>query len=113
FNVKHVLIPPAGRAEFIVTTPSAKVKSATLQALKVNVGALGQNNIARPLATLRKTSPPAVVASSQNESEGVGPQRFAEIEKAVVTARRTLYFSQEPKDPNDPGGPNNFFITVA
>jgi FtsP/CotA-like multicopper oxidase with cupredoxin domain len=39
-------------------------------------------------------------------------KRFAGLEKAQVTAKRQLYFSEVLSDPTDPNSPTNFFITV-
>ena len=45
-----ILIPPAGRAEFIVTAPGAAVKNAIFQTLNINTGPDGDNDPTRPLA---------------------------------------------------------------
>ena len=47
----HILIPTAGRAEFIVKAPAATVKKAVFQTLNVNTGPDGDNDPTRPLAT--------------------------------------------------------------
>src|SRR6185312_5189374 len=52
-RAKNVLLPPGGRAEVIVTTPSANIKKATLRTLYVNTGPLGAHAPARTLAEFR------------------------------------------------------------
>jgi len=120
----HVLIPPAGRAEFIVTGPSFGVRNAVLKTLNVNTGPDGDNDPTRPLATIQKVSfsPPlpvtdssaataaaAAAASAAGSSFGM---RFAGLGSATPTAARTLYFSEQPVDPTDPNSDTEFFITV-
>jgi len=120
----HVLIPPAGRAEFTVTGPSFGVRNAVLKTLNVNTGPDGDNDPTRPLATIQKVSfaPPlpvtdssaataaaAAAASAAGSSFGM---RFAGLGSATPTAARTLYFSEQPVDPTDPNSDTEFFITV-
>jgi FtsP/CotA-like multicopper oxidase with cupredoxin domain len=108
-----ILIPPAGRAEFIVTGPSAQVKNATFLTLAIDTGPLGDNDPTRPLARIQTTDhapvlPVILPATSQLPNQ----QRFEGLETAQVTAHRTLYFSEVVSDPNNPLSPTNFFITV-
>ena len=108
-----IRIPPAGRAEFIVTGPSAKVRNATLLTLNVNTGPVGDNDPQRPLATINPTDittqPPVVMPIP---SSAPNPQQFEGLHDAVVTRHRHLYFSEVISDPNNPASPTNFFITV-
>jgi FtsP/CotA-like multicopper oxidase with cupredoxin domain len=46
---KHVLIPPAGRAEFIVTAPSSAVERAVLKTRNIDTGPDGDDDPTRPL----------------------------------------------------------------
>jgi FtsP/CotA-like multicopper oxidase with cupredoxin domain len=104
-KVDHVRVPPAGRVEFIMTTPSNAVKHAALLVRDVDTGPDGDNDPNRPLAIVhvngshRQTLPriPAFKALTTK-------QRFEGLAKAKVTARRNLYFSETPHD--------QFFITV-
>jgi FtsP/CotA-like multicopper oxidase with cupredoxin domain len=41
-----------------------------------------------------------------------GPQRFEGLERARISTRRLLYFSEVLSDPSDPNSPTNFYITV-
>jgi FtsP/CotA-like multicopper oxidase with cupredoxin domain len=108
----HILIPPAGRAEFIVTGPGANVKSATLMTLNIDTGPLGDNDPTRPLAAIHThpaaSLPPIIPAVSA----AAGAQRFEGLASETPTAKRTLYFSEVLSDPNNPLSPTNFFITV-
>ena len=108
-----IRIPPAGRAEFIVTGPSAKVRNATLLTLNINTGPVGDNDPQRPLATINPTDittqPPVVMPIP---SSAPNPQQFEGLHDAAVTRHRHLYFSEVISDPNNPASPTNFFITV-
>ena len=108
-----VLIPPAGRAEFIVTGPSTTVHNAILQTLNIDTGPAGDNDPRRTVAILQKSTsgPPLPTTEAAGASSPVAA-RFAGLATAAVTAARTLYFSEVISDPNDPSSPTNFFITV-
>jgi FtsP/CotA-like multicopper oxidase with cupredoxin domain len=102
---KDILLPPASRAEFLLKPPGKNVSSAQLVTLNVNTGPDGDNDPARPLATIE-------TASGQNPermtltplSSGVpNRQRFEGLAAAQPTAQRKLYFSEDTE---------NFFITV-
>jgi FtsP/CotA-like multicopper oxidase with cupredoxin domain len=103
-----ILIPTAGRAEFIVPSPPSGVKLAQLVTLNVNTGPDGDNDPRRTLATIQ-----TLPVASATESEATVPtqndpswrQRFEGLITAHVTARRRLYFSED--NPN-----SKFFITV-
>jgi FtsP/CotA-like multicopper oxidase with cupredoxin domain len=109
-TARNVLIPTAGRAEFIVLAPRAGVKLAQLVTLNVNTGPDGDNDPQRVMATIQ-TVPAAYALESENDRnvpeqmEPCGRQRFEGLTTAHVTARRRLYFSED--NPN-----SNFFITV-
>src|SRR5437588_1344186 len=112
-NANHILIPTAGRAEFIVTAPFASVKTASLVTLAVNTGPDGDSDPQRTLATIQTVSQQTAVSSANDTNDNavpakVGPtwkQRFEKLATAPVTAQRTLYFSE-----NNPL--QQFFITV-
>jgi FtsP/CotA-like multicopper oxidase with cupredoxin domain len=112
-----ILIPTAGRAEFIVASPPSTVNSAVLQTLAINTGPIGDNDTQRTLAVIK-------TFGTDNDGDGDNDdavsatvstptvQRFEGLATAKVTARRTLYFSEVLSDPNNPLSPTNFFITV-
>ena len=113
-TMNHVLLPPTGRAEFIIMTPSASVKQAIFQTAHVDTGPVGDNDITRTLAILKgpdaaaaQASPLDTIPAATSAGASVG-QRFAALDSAMVTTRRTLYFSESPL-PNA----TKFFITVV
>jgi FtsP/CotA-like multicopper oxidase with cupredoxin domain len=112
-TLSHILIPPAGRAEFIVTGPSSRVKSAQFLTLVINTGPDGDNDPQRTLATIQATDDVPDLAANIPSASGLpNPQRFEGLAEATVSAHRTLYFSEVLSDPNNPASPTNFFITV-
>jgi FtsP/CotA-like multicopper oxidase with cupredoxin domain len=118
-DVTDILLPPAGRAEFIVMPPAAGVQDATLMTLNVDTGPDGDIDPQRPLASVQLLSPSA--SSARTAARGAtpllpsivmrpGPQRFEGLAKAAVTAQRKLFFSEFI--PADPTVEPTFFITV-
>lgn len=107
-----ILLAPAARAEFIVTGPSASVQNATLLTLAVDTGPDGDSDPLRPLARIATTDSAPELRLIPKRSEPAYPQPYEGLAGAEVTARRTLYFSEEPADPSDPDSETNFFITV-
>jgi FtsP/CotA-like multicopper oxidase with cupredoxin domain len=108
----HILIPTAGRAEFIVTGPGAGVKSAALMTLNIDTGPAGDSDPTRPLIAIYTSGnsalPPLVPAVSATP----GVQRFEGVESLTPTVKRKLYFSEVISNPADPSSPTNFYITV-
>ena len=108
-----ILLPPAGRAEFIVTGPALTVQNATLLTLNIDTGPDGDNDPQRPIATIAASDtapePPLTIPSTSGPAS---PQRFAGLATAPVTATRKLYFSEVLSDPTNPNSPTNFYITV-
>jgi FtsP/CotA-like multicopper oxidase with cupredoxin domain len=100
-----IRIPPAGRAEFIVTGPSSSVKNATLLTLGIDTGPAGDSDPQRPLIAIHTRSDAPEPDSIPAVSAAPGPQRFEGLDTAPVTKQRTLYFSED--NPNQ-----QFFITV-
>lgn len=110
-TVNDIFIPPAGRAEFIVTGPGAGVKSAVLSTNRIDTGPLGDSDPMRPLAVIHGKTKDADVPHILPVAVVVGGQRFADLNDSMVTAYRHLYFSETQ---TQPGGEGNFtfFITV-
>ncbi len=115
--VDHLLVPPAGRVEFIMTAPSPFVKTAIFQTLALDKG-IGVTALpTRTLAVLKsdRLNPlPVSVAAAPGVamptvSGTPGPQLFEGLHAAAVTTKRSLYFSSSFA----PGSPAGFFITVA
>jgi FtsP/CotA-like multicopper oxidase with cupredoxin domain len=116
-NETDILLPPAARAEFIVTPPSSTVRNATLLTLGVDTGPNGDNDPQRPLAmidtSLGEKDRGAESALKMPAVTGApGRQRFEGLADATPTAQRKLYFSEVLSDPSNPLSPTNFFITV-
>ena len=110
----HILIPPAGRAEFLVTGPGAGVQSAVLSTLSVDTGPGGDNDPARPIATIQ-TSTGAGTSSAPSVPKVSAPPplpRFKKLTETVPATQRHLYFSELSLDPGDPDASVIFFITV-
>lgn len=108
----HVLIPTAGRAEFIVTGPSASVHNASLRTLNIDTGPAGDNDPARTVAILQKTVYGPPLSTTETATGAPVTARFAGLAAATPTAARKLYFSEVISDPSNPASPTNFFITV-
>jgi FtsP/CotA-like multicopper oxidase with cupredoxin domain len=119
YNVFHVYIPPAGRAEFVVSPPSGAVKSATLITRGIDTGPSGDFDPMRPLANIVLNSPTAPILPSKLSdvlpfvSKTPPKARFSNLAAVTPTATRNLYFSEVALDPNDPDAFIIFFITVA
>jgi FtsP/CotA-like multicopper oxidase with cupredoxin domain len=111
-----VLIPPAGRAEFIVAGPSASVKHAVFMADHPDTGPAGDLDTRRPLATIQltkdiKKTPRRIMPVAGN----ISGNRFANVEDSMVTAHRTLAFSEAigtETGLRQPGAGGIFYITV-
>ena len=103
-----ILIPPAGRAEFIVQAP-ASGQSAVLYTNGYSTGPTGNPDIAQVVATVQLTDQAAV--SSSMPKAPASPEEIASTGMADVaaTAQRRLYFSEEFGGTN---GPIQFYITV-
>jgi FtsP/CotA-like multicopper oxidase with cupredoxin domain len=111
----HMLLPPAARAEFIVTAPSHGVQNASFITRNINTGPDGDNDPIRTLATIEITNRLALLPLTPSPDKHwrlQSPQRFEGLSDAEVTASRSLYFSELLSDPSDPNSPTNFFITV-
>jgi len=110
-----IFIPPAGRAEFIVTAPSASVKWATLSTQGIDTGPFGDADPPRTLALIQPSSAALDLPRVEERSGPPNPQRFKDLESATVTARRHLYFSEVVVPSKGGSGRDRgaFFITVA
>ena len=121
---KNLLIPPAGRAEFILTPPDNSVKKALLMTNHIDSGPAGDYLPERPLAVIATTAAPQALPRMPAVSRTPNPQRFEGLDDAPVTAERKLFFDevyiQDWKSPpggtaqrNPPDKPHLlFYITV-
>jgi FtsP/CotA-like multicopper oxidase with cupredoxin domain len=110
-NETTILIPPAGRAEFIVTAPSSG-SNAMFYTQTYSTGPTGNPDSATVLANIQ------ISDSKQNahtqkkplaEPASEAGLKFADLENQKVTAERKLFFSEEFGGTN---GPIQFYITV-
>jgi FtsP/CotA-like multicopper oxidase with cupredoxin domain len=110
-----ILIPPASRAEFVVTAPTSGNPVFMTQAY--STGPTGNPDLEQTLANIRLTNnpqdpnpdgPPLRVPAA-NPSVGVPPLKYADLSSAPITAKRKLYFSEEFGGTN---GPIQFYITL-
>jgi len=109
----HILVPTAGRAEFVIPPPPPGTKSAVLRTNKIDTGPLGDNDPTRILAALSIDDVKAPSLRTIPAPSGqAGKQRFEGLDTAKVTANRKLYFSEVVSDPNNPASPTNFYVTV-
>lgn len=108
----HVLLPPAGRVEFIVKGPPAGA-SASFVTGKVDTGPAGENDPTRPLATM-VAAPDAPEPSRRLEAAPtpLPPPQSAWVGDVKPVRERKLYFSEKAQDPNNPASPTIFYITV-
>ncbi len=112
--VNHILLPPAGRAEFIIKSPGAGVKDAKLLTLNYETGTQGDHDPPRTIAiidTQAQLTAAAVSSASASAPElevdltEVSGDRFSGLNQENPIQQRTLYFSE-----NDTG--TVFYITV-
>jgi FtsP/CotA-like multicopper oxidase with cupredoxin domain len=111
-NEQTILIPPAGRAEFIVQAPAAG-QSAQFEVLGYNTGPTGNPDLQQKLADIQLVDN-AATPSSQPAKSTAAPAaqdhlKFAGLKGLTPTAQRKLYFSEEFGGTN---GPIQFYITV-
>ncbi len=109
-EVTTIQLPPAGRAEFIVTGPSTS-QTASLQQIGYNTGPIGNPNPPQELAAIQPSTdaqePPALPVAPATIP--TTPLRFAGLESATVTGTRKLYFAEATNGSN---GPTEYFIAV-
>jgi FtsP/CotA-like multicopper oxidase with cupredoxin domain len=112
-TMSHIVIPAAGRAEFVVTGPPASVQGATLATRSIAMGPDGDIDIARPLARLEVDRAAGGAGHGMPAPTALAPHGGAvDLDTASLTARRKLYFSEILADPYDPSSQPKYFITV-
>ncbi len=108
----HILLPPAGRVEFVVKGPPAGQR-ASFVTRTVDTGPAGENDPTRPLATIvaapEAPEPAVVLAASPKPLARPGSVWLGDV---TPVRTRKLYFSEKPRDPSDPNSPTDFYITV-
>jgi FtsP/CotA-like multicopper oxidase with cupredoxin domain len=104
-----LLVPPAGRAEFIVTAPPAG-GNAQFVTNAYSTGPTGNADFAQQLAQIDLTdSPKGQSPKSQQAPANVDNVKFADLPLKPATTARKIYFSEEFGGTN---GPIQFYITV-
>ncbi len=108
----HIGIPPAGRAEFIVSGPPVGVP-ALLVTRTIDTGQGGENDPNRALASVTATpdapEPSAVLPAS---AQPLAAPKLPWLGSVAPARVRRLYFSEERSDPTNPNSANAFYITV-
>lgn len=109
-----ILIPPAGRAEFIVTAPTSG--NGTFLTENYSTGPTGNPDLQQALANIELTDNPAnpnpnaaPIKEPVNPAANPPSIKFSDVSTAPITAKRKLYFSEEFGGTN---GPIQFYITV-
>jgi len=108
----HILLPPAGRAEFVVKGPLEGVR-ASLVTRSVDSGPVGENDPTRPLASMI-VAPKAPEPQSRlpNSPATLVSPNEAPLREAIPARIRKLYFSEKLQDSSNPNSPTVFFLTV-
>ena len=108
----HILLSPAGRAEFIVKGPPPGGR-ASFVTRNVDTGPAGENDPTRPLATLvaapDASEPRRRLAAAPTP---LPPPHSVWLGDVKAVGERELYFSEKAQDPANPASPTVFYITV-
>jgi FtsP/CotA-like multicopper oxidase with cupredoxin domain len=113
--VDTILLPPAGRAEFIVQAPTSSAVTALFQTLDYSTGPTGNLDLEQPLATIHltgngnDTTKQAAPSAPSPAPAPLDHLMFAGLREATPTTTRKLYFSEEFGGTN---GPIQFYITL-
>ena len=109
---RHVMIPPGGRAEFIVKGPKERIR-ASLVTRTVDSGPAGENDPTRPLATIKANADgPALRSELPASPATIAPASGTPLKEITPVRERKLYFSESPRDPKNPNSLTDFFLTV-
>ena len=108
----HILVPPGGRAEFILRGPPLNAH-ASFATRGVDTGPAGENDPTRLLATIVAAPDAPALHSNLAAVPNVLPRQGPSALKYVSPVRvRKLYFSEKLQNPADPKSPTVFMITV-
>ena len=106
-----ILVPPAGRAEFIVQAPPAGT-DAYFYTLNYATGPTGNPDTIEPLAKIQLSNNTILASTSKPASSpqiSMDKLKFSGLLNQAPTAERKLFFSEEFGGTN---GPIQFYITV-
>jgi FtsP/CotA-like multicopper oxidase with cupredoxin domain len=108
-SVKHILVAPGARAEFIAMTPPAGT-FAQFVTLRYDTGPDGAASPFRVIANVRASedapAAPSRMPASSTHQKASAPSALKPVRQ------RTLYFSEERPDLKDPSVSPRYFITV-
>jgi FtsP/CotA-like multicopper oxidase with cupredoxin domain len=110
-NETTILVPPAGRAEFIVQAPPTGTQ-ALFMTLGYDTGPTGNADVQQPIAEMvlnNNADVGAVKIPAVTTKASPDTLKFAGLKDAAPTTQRNLYFSEEFGGTN---GPIQFYITV-
>jgi FtsP/CotA-like multicopper oxidase with cupredoxin domain len=108
----HILLPPAGRAEFVVKGPPEGVR-ASLVTRSVDSGPVGENDPTRPLASIVVASnAPEPQSRLPKSSKPLASPQAAPLREVSPARTRKLFFSEKLQDSNNPNSPTVFYVTV-
>lgn len=110
--VDTILVPPAGRAEFVVQAPATQV-DATFYSDAYSTGPTGNPDFAQVLGKIDVSQDGdetgEITSTAPTQGSPLGSIKFTGLTKQKPTAQRKLYFSEEFGGTN---GPIQFYITV-
>jgi FtsP/CotA-like multicopper oxidase with cupredoxin domain len=110
-NETTILVPPAGRAEFIVSAPPTGVQG-LFMVLNYSTGPTGNPDLEQPIAQMvlsNGSSPQVAQPADTAHPMSMDHLKFAGLKNVPATTQRHLYFSEEFGGTN---GPIQFYITV-
>jgi FtsP/CotA-like multicopper oxidase with cupredoxin domain len=111
-SVDHLVVPPGGRAEFIMDGPPAGTKG-LLISRAINTGPDGENDPNRALASVEASvSAPEPRARLPAVSVPLPPPVVPWVGSVTPVRTRKLFFSERRSDPTNRMSPTLFFITV-
>ena len=109
--VRHVLLTPGARAEFLVTTPPAGM-SARLVSQYYETGPDGQVNPERIIASIVSSDDSPAAPSRIPGIDHAAPAPNVLLRAISPAAQRKLYLSEDRPDLQDPKKKPSYFITV-
>jgi FtsP/CotA-like multicopper oxidase with cupredoxin domain len=107
-SATHVLIPPGGRAEFLVAMPAGNM-FAQLVTLRYDTGPAGESTPYRVLADLEWSNRAPVTTPPPSTANVLTGPTLAGLRPV---RQRKLYFSEIHRDPNDYASMATYYITV-
>ena len=113
-TLKHIVLPPAARAEFILAAPAKTTTKAYLITRAIDGGPAADSNPRRNMAQIVATSAPNHLSRISERSRPPHPQRFEDASRLKPTAERKLYFWETtfPNHRKPPADLQKFFIVV-